>query len=108
MAAEACYHNSCYRSYTRPVYTRVIKTGSTEDKEYSAIESEAYQKLFDYIRSKVLDNPHPVRFKEISEQLTAFMEELSASEIKESTKTQLRGKVEVEFKGTQSADAHAH
>ena len=37
VAAEACYHKSCYRNYTRPVYESVTYAGSTEDKEYNLI-----------------------------------------------------------------------
>ena len=54
VAAEACYHKSCYRNYTRSTGELVSGTGSADDKEYNDIEPEAHQKLFDYIRSNIL------------------------------------------------------
>ena len=39
VAAVACYHKSCYRNYTRPMYECVTYAGSAEDKEYNLIES---------------------------------------------------------------------
>ena len=48
VAAEACYHGTCYREYTRP--KRETSTTSTSslipsDEEYAHIESAAYEKL---------------------------------------------------------------
>ena len=66
--------------------------------EYNDIESEAHQKLFDYIRSNILGNPRVVKLTEITQQLVLFMEELGANVIRESTKTHLRRKLKTEFK----------
>ena len=98
VAAEACYHKSCYRNHTRPTGERVSGTGSADDKEYNDIESEAHQKLFDYVRSNILGNPRLVKFTEITQQLVLFMEELGANVIRESTKTHLHRKLKTEFK----------
>ena len=98
VAAEACYHKSCYRNYTRPVFEEATYIGSAEDKEYNLIESKAHQKLFNHIRSNVLENPRLVKLTEITQQLVLFMQELGAREIRESTKTHLRRKLESEFK----------
>ena len=76
---------------------RVTFSGSAEDKEYNDIESEAHQKLFDHVRLNILDNPRLVKFTEITQQLVLFMQELGAKEIRESTKTHLRRKLETEF-----------
>ena len=50
VAAEACYHGTCHREYTRPK----PETGSSstlsftsQDDEYACTESAAYEKLFD-------------------------------------------------------------
>ncbi|KAK3735047.1 hypothetical protein QZH41_001743 [Actinostola sp. cb2023] len=59
VAAEACYHRTCYKSYTRPEAScTVTSEGSSEssDDEYARLESDAYQMLFDYIRSEVMEN----------------------------------------------------
>ena len=98
VAAEACYHKSCYRNYTRPTGERVSGTCSADDKEHDDIEFEAHQKLFDYIRSNILGNPRLVKFTEITQQLVLFMEELGANVIRESTKTHLHRKLKTEFK----------
>ena len=66
--------------------------------EYNDIESEAHQKLFDYIRSNILGKPRLVKLTEITQQLVLFMEELGANLIRESTKTHLRRKLKTEFK----------
>ena len=75
VAAEACYHTSCYRNHTRPTGERVSGTGSADDKEYN-IKSEVHRKLFDYTRSNILGNPRLVKFTEITQQLVLFVEEL--------------------------------
>ena len=54
---------------------RVSGTGSADDMEYNDIESEAHQKLFDYIRSNILGNPHLVKLTEIRQKLVLFMKE---------------------------------
>lgn len=69
-----------------------------EHKEYNLIEPEAYQKLFYYIRSNILDNPHLVRFTEITQQMVLLTQQLGTKEIRESTETHLRTKIEMEFK----------
>ena len=59
VAAEGCYHRICYKGYTRAEASPSIASDgcreSLED-EYTNLESEAYQMLFDYIRSDVLPN----------------------------------------------------
>ena len=77
---------------------RVSGTGSADDMEYNDIESEAHQKLFDYIRSNILGNPRLVKLTEIRQKLVLFMKELGANVIRESTKTHLRRKLKTEFK----------
>ena len=54
VAAEACYHRSCYRDYTRPAK---ISSKSSVDDEYVQVESSAYEMLLDYIRTDILNNP---------------------------------------------------
>lgn len=53
VAAEAHYHHSCYHSYTRQ------KEGTNKEcfDEYSSIESEAYEMLFEYITIDLAKNP---------------------------------------------------
>ena len=55
------------------------------------------KKLFDYIRSNILDNPRLVRFTEITQQMVLFMQELGTKEIRESTETHPRRKIEMDL-----------
>ena len=48
--------------------------GPAEDEEHKVIESKAHEKLFDYIRPNVLDNPQLVRVTEISQEMLFFMQ----------------------------------
>ena len=91
MAAEACYHRSCYRDYTRPA-----KSTSTSSK--SSVDDE-YEMLFDYIRTDILDNPRLVKLSDLSAKLMELMNEKCVSAIKDSTKTHIRRKLETEFGG---------
>ena len=61
VAAEACYHRSCYRDYTRPAKSTSTSSKSSLDDEYAQVESFAYEMLFDYIRTDILDNPRLVK-----------------------------------------------
>ena len=50
VAAEACYHGTCYREYTRPkpeAGTSSTLLFTSQDDEYPCTESAAYEKLFD-------------------------------------------------------------
>ena len=46
--------------------------GSVEGEEHKVIESKAHEKLLDYIRPSVLDNPQLVRFTKISQELLFY------------------------------------
>ena len=55
--------------------------------------------LFDHVRSSVLENPKLVKMTDLTNTLLSFMQDLGAKEIKESTKTHFRRKLESEFGG---------
>ena len=45
VAAEACYHRTCYRSYTRPEASSIVNpdmSSESSDDEYARLESDAY------------------------------------------------------------------
>ena len=65
VAAKACYHKSCYRSYTRNIPVSRDKKEDSEFIEYSRAELQGYEKLFDYIRTDFLQNPRIVRLSEL-------------------------------------------
>ena len=59
VAAEAHYHHSCYKSYTRDykrhysLATDQRKTTSAEN-DYATVEYNSYMELFEYIRETVM------------------------------------------------------
>ena len=45
VAAEVCYHRTCYRSYTRPEASSSVNpdmSSESSDDEYARLESDAY------------------------------------------------------------------
>ena len=101
VAAEACYlyHRSCYRDYTRPAKSTSTSSKSSLDDEHAQVDSSAYEMLFDYIRTDILDNPRVVKLSDLSAKLMNLMNEKGVSAIKDSTKTHVRRKLETEFGG---------
>ena len=100
VAAEACYHGTCYREYTRPK----PETGSSstlsftpQDHEYACTESAAYEKLSDYVRNNVLVTPNLIMLTDLTQTMISYMKDLGIKETKESSKTHLRRKLEAEF-----------
>ena len=100
VAAQACYHRTCYKGYTR---AEASPTGASDgcgesvEDGYVNFESEAYQMLFDYIRSDVLANEKIVRLIEITELLVSYLTSLGVEEIKLSTKKHIRRDLQAEF-----------
>ena len=100
VAAEACYHRTCYKVYTR---AETSPTGASDgcgeslEDGYVNFESEAYQMLFDYIRSDVLANEKIVRLTELTELLVSYLTSLGVEEIKLSTKKHIRRNLQAEF-----------
>ena len=100
VAAEACYHRTWYKGYTRAEASPSIASdGCSEslEDEYTNLESEAYQMLFDYIRSDVLANEKIVRLTELTELLASYLTSLGVEEIKLSTKKHIKRKLQTEF-----------
>ncbi|CAH3148276.1 unnamed protein product, partial [Porites evermanni] len=59
VAAEACYHKSWYRDYTRNIQGAVSSGDKKEEDEcpeYTNAESQAYLNLFTYIETRLLQN----------------------------------------------------
>ena len=98
VAAEACYHKSCYRDYTRnvPGPLNIRETKEEVCDEYIRAETHAYEMLFNHIRTNLLQNPRVVRMSELYTLFTSFFKSQDI-EIKESTRTHFRRKLEGEF-----------
>ena len=102
-AAEAHYHRSCYRQYTKVSSTsaEVSKQNkNTIDEPYDNAEAAAMVKLFKYIRNDIFVNKSIIGFSKLNERLKAFMLESGIDELKPSTSKHLRRKLENEFKDT--------
>ena len=80
--------------YTRPVKSTSTSSKSSQDDEYAQVESSAYEMLFDYIRTDILDNPRLVKLCDLSAKLMVLMNEKGVSAIKDSTTTHVRRKLE--------------
>jgi len=98
VAAEAWYHGQYYQDYTRP--DKASKHSDSESESPSdennccKIESQAYDKLFKFIRSDLLENPRLVKMVDLREKLMSYMRSMGAIEILESTKKHFRRKLE--------------
>ena len=103
VAAEACYHKSCYRDYTRNIQGAVSNGDKKEEEEcpeYTNAESQPYENLFRFIETRLLQNPRIVRMVELYTLFTSFLKSQGVTEIKESTRTHFRRKLEGEFRDT--------
>ena len=76
----------------------MLKSESDSDEtSYCNIESRAYDKLFEFIRSDLLENPTLVKMIDLREKFIYYMRSMGATEIFESTMKHLRRKLETEF-----------
>ena len=72
-------------------------SSESPDDEYARLESDAYQMLFDFIRSDVIENEKVVRLSEMTQLLVQYLMSLGATECKPSTKKHIKRNIEVEF-----------
>ena len=75
VAAEAWYHRSCYREYTRAPNEKKSDIENTVDHEGQRddLMNEAFEELFTYIRTDLLENPRLITMVELKEILLSFM-----------------------------------
>ena len=100
VAAEACYHKSCYRDYTRNIQGAVSNADKKEEDECPEYTNAESQNLFTYIETRLLQNPRIVRMVELYTLFTSFLKSQRVMEIKESTQTHFRRKLKGEFRDT--------
>ena len=103
VAAEAHYHRSCYKNYTR-IKDSKLDERSTDNscsdpqlEYYASLESEAYDMLFTFIRDDLLENPKVVKMTDLKNRLLSYIKQLGIQEVKDSTKKHIRRKLEGEF-----------
>ena len=98
VAAEAHWHQSCYKNYTRAM----IKSQNTPDTEelpdsYTEAKLNAFSRLCDYIRNELFQSNNIIELAQLSDMLRGWMLESGVTEIKPSTITHIRRKLSVEF-----------
>lgn len=95
VAAEAHYHNTCYRNYTR-ITGKECETTYKEENEseiaYKRIESEAHADLFMFIRNEMLPNKQIVPVATLTTRMENFMKSRGFN-INESTKKHIKRKL---------------
>ena len=102
VAAEAHYHRSCYRSYTKDPLTSVEKDelSPLESTDYECVEKCAYEQLYLYIRSELIPKALIATMTELTAKLILLMKSFGINEVKESVKKHIRRKLENEFGDT--------
>lgn len=100
VAADAHYHHSCYKEYTR-IKKKEPKNqdndaGTDGDEEYKRTEREAYKDLFVYIRTDIL-NKTVVQVTSLVTKLTSFMLSGRVTSLWDSTKKNIRRTLENEL-----------
>ena len=75
VAAEAHYHRSCYKEYTRPRITMETDTqfGTADDTAYYEAERTACTSLIEFIRTDLLQNPRVIKMIDLTIKLISFM-----------------------------------
>lgn len=103
VAAEAHYHKSCYRDYTRildkPNDVGIVDETATDPEmiKYQAAVSKSYEELFYYIRNDVFLSPRIVAMTELTEKLSDLIHSKGIESIKPHTKKHIRRQIENEF-----------
>ena len=100
VAAQAHYHKTCCRHYTREYYTQPRnKSATVEDGEraYADVEDDVYQMLFANIRDDLFPNPRVLTMVELTANLVLYMKAHSVEEVQASTKKHIRRKLQGEF-----------
>ena len=79
VAAEAHYHRSCYKDYTRDESSRAKVHEKSEDDIYQEKENEAFSMLFKHIRSHLFDHPHIKTMVSLTDTLVKNMQSQSSN-----------------------------
>ena len=92
VAAEAHYHKSCYRNYTRGEKQKsTVEPSSDDDIRYQTDEQNAYHLLCDHIRSTLFSEPQTMRLTTLTDRLAEFMGTLgyTSDQVKQQTKNHI-------------------
>lgn len=106
VAADAYYHGSCYRNYTRGYneegklieVTECSSHGDdAEASQYKTVCDESLSELFSYIRTELFDNKKYDSISNLSKKLTKLMNARGIQEVEPSTLKNLCRTIETEF-----------
>ena len=95
VAAEAYYHRSCYRQYTR--HERPSSSSSPTDEVQDDAEEKAFSDLFKYIRLEVIGEKSVVTMTELTSRLGVLAQARGKEKLSEATRKHIRRKIEAEF-----------
>lgn len=99
VAAEAHYHKSCYKNYTRKTKksqeSRTSKNENEYEKAYNEVESEAYDDLFTFIRNEMLPDKLIVPVATLAARMENFMHS-RGYRMNESTKKHIKRRLDSE------------
>lgn len=98
VAAEANYHKSCYRNYTRVDRVKTLVAAHSDDEAYQAAEQESFVLLCQYMRDTLFAEPTVVRMTELTGKLVSYLQTFGVNDAEPHTKKHLRRKLEWEFK----------
>jgi len=82
VAAEGHYHRSCYRQYTCRYSGRTSETHQApsdsdttddSDSDYYTVEKHCYDRLFDFIRNAVFEEPQVVKLSDLTNNLVGWL-----------------------------------
>ena len=96
VAAEAHYHRSCYRLYTRDAEQGDADEEQEED-EYDVAVRHSYRELFQFIRMELFPDPKVMMMTEVASRLLASLESFGVDRVQDSTKKHIRRTLEQEF-----------
>ena len=74
-----------------------IASRLTEDIRYQACENTSLSALFEYIRNNLFSNPRVISMVDVTSKLLSTMSSAGINEVSDSTKKNLRRKLEMEF-----------
>ena len=104
VAAEAHYHISCYRAYTKAT-TSLSSNKATnvkinsKDKHYKKIEHEFFKELVQYFRKSIVPNKQCITFLSLKDKLISIIKSKGIEQIKDSTKIHMKRNL-IKYLGT--------
>ena len=83
VAAEAHYHRSCYREYTRP---KKQGLGCDISDDTQEAEFDAFSDLFEHIRAEVLEKQRVIPMTEVTNQFELFARQRGIEKVRQTAK----------------------